>query len=189
MQIHLTPKDIERFWPKVNRSRDDGGCWLWMAGTLKGYGTFSVSGQKMLAHRVAWIIANDAIPENCLVCHNCPGGDNPLCVNPAHLWAGTHAENAADMVAKNRQAKGDRNGARLYPESRVRGDQHHARLRPECMSHGEDRYNSKLTVDGVREIRQRHADGVSQRTLAEEFGVSQVNIGLILRRTTWKAVP
>ena len=86
----------ERFWSKVDRS---GKCWLWTASrNSSGYGKFDGEG----AHRVAWRLAYGVIPYGACVLHRC---DMPRCVNPAHLWLGTQADNVADMVAKGRQRK------------------------------------------------------------------------------------
>jgi endogenous inhibitor of DNA gyrase (YacG/DUF329 family) len=97
----------ERFWEKVNMS---GECWLWLAGcNASGYGWFRTSGlqgRAVLAHRVAWELTNGPIPDGVELCHNCPGGDNPLCVRPDHLWLGTHQENMADSARKGRHWKG-----------------------------------------------------------------------------------
>jgi len=88
-----------RFWSNVDKS---GVCWLWTASTRYGYGRLKVGARRIQAHRVSWELHHGPIPEGLCVLHNCPGGDNPTCVNPAHLWLGTRADNAADRDAKGR---------------------------------------------------------------------------------------
>ncbi|MFA5037194.1 MAG: HNH endonuclease [Candidatus Izemoplasmatales bacterium] len=96
---------IERFWSKVDiRGKDD--CWIWEGGIRwDGYGQFKYRGRMRGAHTVSWEIQNGEIPEGFCVCHNCPIGDNPLCVNPNHLKLGTHQDNMDDMVSKGRQSR------------------------------------------------------------------------------------
>lgn len=78
----------------------------------QGYGRFRISlghqrRKRVQAHRFAWEAVNGPIPIGKIVRHSC---DNPCCCNPAHLLVGTHAENSADMVSRDRQAKGEANG-------------------------------------------------------------------------------
>ena len=102
----------KRFWAYVDKSAGPNGCWIWTGGVQKGgYGGFRINPRKtMRAHRFAWEITHGPIPAvnedgvEVVACHRC---DTPLCVNPAHLFLGTDADNAADKVAKGRQAKGE----------------------------------------------------------------------------------
>lgn len=93
----------ERFWSRVRKIE---GCWLWTAAKLaKGYGVIRDGpgkGVLLLAHRLSWEIHQGPIPGELRVLHLC---DNTSCVNPAHLFLGTQADNIKDCVGKGRHHK------------------------------------------------------------------------------------
>jgi len=97
-------KLAERFWSKVDKSGGENSCWPWLGATdgRRGYGQFFMDRRHRKATHVAWELANASpFPEGKHACHSC---DNPPCVNPRHIWPGTHSENHKDSFAKNRCA-------------------------------------------------------------------------------------
>ena len=96
MIVDMTPRKTkleDRFWPKVDISKVIG-CWEWQAGkNSQGYGMIrDEEGKNICAHRASWILLKGKIPKGMQVLHEC---NNPGCVNPNHLYLGTHATNMA----------------------------------------------------------------------------------------------
>lgn len=100
----MTHLPLDRFWPKVARTGEDE-CWLWLASKTAdgGYGRLTFQARSYTAHRFCWEAHNGPIEPGQHVLHRC---DQPDCVNPAHLFLGTHAQNMRDKVEKGRASHG-----------------------------------------------------------------------------------
>lgn len=152
---------LARFWAKVDKT---GHCWTWTGATYQGYGIMHLPrcrDRTQRAHRVSWTITHGLIPDGMHVCHHC---DNPPCVNPAHLFLGTDADNLKDMRDKGRHPG-------FGP--RRKGEAHHF---------------SKMTAETVLECRSRHAAGEKAPTLSRAYGVNKSSMYAILRRRSWAHV-
>lgn len=97
--------DLACFWSKVEID-DINGCWMWRAASTGTYGTF----RGVRAHRLAWELANSKPLGDLYACHHC---DTPLCVNPGHLFPGTHQDNMRDMVEKNIRRRAEETDEKL----------------------------------------------------------------------------
>ena len=162
----------QRFWAKVRKT---ASCWIWTASKRnKGYGAFAYTRDgKMIhdrAHRYSWEIHNRPIPDGLFVLHNCPGGDNPACVNPAHLFLGTKAVNNADTIAKGR-----------YNHSRLKGDQSN-------YPRGEKHPNARLTAEDIIGIRSARAGGESFGSISRRTGLSVGYVFRVVNRKVWEHV-
>lgn len=154
------PSLSDVFWTKVDAS---GDCWEW-TGYIRpaGYGQVGLPGRRKTidAHRASWMIHYGSIPEGASVLHHC---DNRKCVNPDHLFIGTHQMNMRDAVAKGRMGPG-RNAARRLTDEQV------AEIRR--------RY--------IRGIHPARRTGGSPLELAAEFGITKQYVNQ-LARNLWRA--
>ena len=100
------PRSIKDKFQEKYVVSGESGCWLWTASKdVEGYGQMAHKGKRYRSHRLSFELHKGEIPDGLKVLHKC---DNPSCVNPDHLFLGTHQENMDDMLAKGRQQKGSR---------------------------------------------------------------------------------
>lgn len=120
------------------------------------YGQIRINDKMGLAHRVSYELFIGEIPENMYVCHTC---DIRYCVNPAHLFIGTHNDNMQDMVKKGRGAKGEKVGVSVYNEETIKKISHLLKTTKK-----------------------------SQDQIAKETGISQSTISNIKLGRTWRHI-
>lgn len=164
----MTPKytakqAVQEFWNKVKLPDVIGTdeCWEWQGGKLpEGYGRVRFNDKSVLAHRISYEWGYGNLPTDMLVCHKC---DNPSCVNPAHLFVGTHNDNYIDAKRKGRHKD--------LPVSR-----------------GTQYKRAKMTEETVAIARQLYSEGESLKCLANRFNVTDGNIRHIVNYKTWKHV-
>lgn len=149
---------VAGFFNKVQKTES---CWNWIGLTNnKGYGIINRhhSHRMTVASRVSWEIHRGPIPEGIFVCHHC---DNPLCVNPDHLFLGSQTDNMRDCVKKGRLNVAD----------------HRGKQNP----------FSKLTDSDIRCIRSL-ANSLTQQAIADRFGIKQCHVSKIVLRQSWNHV-
>lgn len=139
----------------------ESGCWEWNDSTDSGgYGHLQVNKKYWKAHRYSYFLINGEFDWTLLVCHTC---DNPPCVNPDHLFLGTHLDNNLDCVRKGR----------------------HRSTYPIRSNIGEINNRSKLKEYDVIEIRKRASSGEKLVSIAKDYSVTPETIGDVCRRKTW----
>lgn len=117
-------KTKARYSDKAKRFHDNyipepnSGCWLW-TGSInnEGYGQISINMHHMRSNRLAYEVCVGPIPDDMIICHRC---DNPSCVNPEHLYAGTHQDNANDKAQRGRGIQGETHHQSKLKESDVK---------------------------------------------------------------------
>lgn len=144
---------MKRFWSTVAITADDERCWEWQGSSRDGYGWTSFKGKPLVASALAWFFTHGKFPEQWML-HKC---DNPPCVNPKHLFEGTHADNMRDKAQKGRCG----------------------------VLKGEQSNFAKLTKADVLSIRQKISEGVPRTMIAKMFNVNYKAIWNINTRRTW----
>jgi hypothetical protein len=152
-----SPKKIDRRFDAKVMPELNSGCWLWTgAVNVSGYGLFYIGWDVLRAHRYSYERANGKLKDGQVVMHKC---DNPICVNPSHLAAGSQLENIADMIAKKRARRG--------------------------IFKGEDNASAKLTEGAVRSIR---ASSMSLAELSMQYDVAKTTVWCIKTGKSWRHI-
>lgn len=157
----------DRFWRYVEKGAATS-CWAWLGPReSSGYGVLGVSSggprrQARATHLALRFGKGVEVPAGLFACHRC---DNPGCVNPDHLFIGTHVDNMRDMVAKGR---GHGPGAEAV---------------------GEKNGHAKLTDADVIEARRRYVAGERSADLAREYGIARSAMRRTLFGQAWTHLP
>lgn len=146
----------EQFLARVEKTES---CWIWLGKTAShGHAHWRTRKYRDYAHRWSYRLFVGEIPAGAFICHKC---DVPNCVNPAHLYAGTHADNMRDMRERGRAAR----------------------------PIGEKHPMAKLNASDVAEIRRLIESGLhTQRGIAAVFGVAPSTISMLVRGPNWSHV-
>lgn len=153
----------QRFWRYVQPV--SVGCWEWQGTTNEyGYGVIGRGARGtglVKAHRLAYEIARGSqLRRDQLVCHHC---DNPRCVNPDHLFVGTHRDNSDDKWRKGRGS-------------------------PPPLLLGSQNPSAKLTEGLIPEVFRLRRLGLTTYQIADVFDISRNAICCVLNRKTWRHV-
>lgn len=170
--IHQASGLPYRFAKKVNFTES---CWLWTAyKNHNGYGTHRINGKAVRAHRFVWEYFNVKIPDGLYVLHKC---DTPACVNPDHLFLGTHQDNMNDMRAKGR-------GTGYKYTRKIKSTR--------LYKTGEEHFQAKLDWGKVLEIRGLYQKGskgeFNTEGLSKKYGMSKTQIKRIVNNQHWREV-
>lgn len=164
----------ERFWKSVERGGEDE-CWLWRGAIASGYGTISLNGRGIGAHRASYLLHKGEIDKGLVVMHSC---DTPLCVNPWHLSVGTYSDNVQDMLNKGRSNSSEetRRKKSIASRGRVVSEEARAKIAASAKLGGRDRMRAALlatsksvvykgNVFGSKAELRRHLGGVHSRVV------------------------
>ncbi len=151
--------DENRFWARVKKTKS---CWEWTGTKRKGgYGILKSNGKMVVASRFSYELLVIPIPNGLIVCHKC---DNPGCVNPTHLFLGTHLTNALDKMQKGRH------GGLI----------------------GSEHPNAILDPPTIRKIRiakyVRYSKEYGYPAIAKRFGTTPMNVIRIRRKERYRNV-
>lgn len=149
----LTVED--RFWAKVNKHGPRGRrgrCWLWTAGTRKGYGAFRVGGRQRPAHVVAYELEVGPVPAGLMLDHTCR---QTLCVRPSHLEPVTNRENLlrGQTLAAANAAKVDCPRGHAFDDRNTYLDPQGRRHCRRCSASATRRYRRRLRRRHARKVR------------------------------------
>ena len=137
-------------------------CWSWKGMIRKdGYGVINGGGynNKMLLHRVSWLIHYGEIPKGMYVCHKC---DTHICSSPACLFLGTQKDNVVDMISKGRRRK-----------SYLKGEMN-----------GEATISDKIAL----EVKTLLKDGIKSVDICRKYNLSKSLVSKIKNNKTWKHI-
>jgi hypothetical protein len=145
----------ERFMSHVAKGPS---CWDWQASKMNsGYGQFGILGKMRQAHRVSYELHVGPIPDGMSILHSC---DNKICVNPAHLRAGTRAENLKEAYERKRRAVPD-----------LRGEKHPG---------------AQITASDAMRMRDLRTTGMTVAAIAKRYGVKRSLVSDVVNKRTWR---